>query len=81
MQALITPYPKTGELDVLKEGMQDEATSDPEPQPWCDDAAEEPMSEDEKSTEDDPLSGVDPFYEDPRTARDHVGREGGRGRS
>ena len=55
VQSLITPYPARGELDVLKPGMEDEATSDPEGLPWAGDEQQEANDEGDAFVVDDPI--------------------------
>ena len=83
VRSFVRKYLKRNELDVLKEGMEEETTSDPEKEPWSDD--DEPMSEDEhedsEPSEDDPFDRPDPFYMDrsqgaPNRADGEKGGEG-----
>ena len=60
VQSLITPYPARGELDVLKLGMDDEATSDTEQFPY--DEEEEAGDEGAGFVADDPNDYVDPHH-------------------
>ena len=45
VQSLIAPYPKTGHLDTLKLGQEDEATEDPDGVPWEPEGFEEPAAD------------------------------------
>ena len=45
VQSLITPFPRTGHLDTLKPGQEDEATPDPDGVPWEVDGGESEAEE------------------------------------
>ena len=45
VQSLIAPYPKTGHLDTLRLGQEDEATEDPDGVPWEPEGFEEPAAD------------------------------------
>ena len=70
VQSLITPYPRTGHLDELKVGQDDEATPDPDEVPWevekdeneGDEAAKagDDDGEDQQILDFDPADWVDP---------------------
>ena len=63
--SLITPYPKKGELDEWKPGMDDEATPDPDPLPY--DADDVPAEEeDEEIPDHDERDWIDPHWEERR---------------
>ena len=53
VQSLITPYPRTGHLDELKVGQDDEATPDPDGVPWEAEKDENEGDEAGKAGDDD----------------------------
>ena len=60
VQSLITPYPRRGHMDVVKVGQEDEATPDPDPNPWEDGDEVAPEGEEEDVQKDeDADEGVD----------------------
>ena len=56
VMSLITPYPKRGEMDEWKPGMDDEATPDPDGVPYLENADDAP-TEDEAAED---IADVDP---------------------
>ena len=53
VQSLITPYPRTGHLDELKVGQEDEATKDPDPHPWEDEDDNQKQVDEAPNASDD----------------------------
>ena len=62
--SLITPYPKRGEMDEWKPGMEDEATEDPDGVPWSvnEPGASAENDEDEDIIDFDKADWVDPHW-------------------
>ena len=91
VMSFITPYPKRGEIDEWKPGMDDEATPDPDDVPYLTNAYDEP-AEDEAAEDIVDIGPADSDWVDPHWLehrgsgagedrgsgqRDHSGRGGG----
>ena len=63
VQSLITPYPRRGHMDVVKVGQEDEATLDPDANPWEDEDEDAPDDEEEDAQEDEDADGGDDVME------------------